>query len=248
MNLATIRALRGQFGGAWRAFGEALDSHLRRGSGASFFQVATFMVAVETFARGDSTAAIERLRAAQERFPLSGIEPLDRPYVTLANSYASAGDAETAKALLEEYLVAVPDERLRDEDQIMGARAAIAAAEGRFEEAIELTRRADVGPCSTCAFIPLALSFDRAGVQDSAISYYEAYLDTPVLYRVYFDATLRANALERLAQLHDQAGDLERAQQYYAEFVELWAGADPDVQPRVQAAQQRLEEIFAERG
>jgi tetratricopeptide (TPR) repeat protein len=248
MNLGTIRALRGEFGEAWRAYGEALDAHLRRGSGAGFFQIATFMAGIELFARRDSAAAIERLQTARERFPLSSIEPLDRPYIALANSYASAGDAATAKALLEEYLATVPDETLRDEDQIMGTRAAIATAEGRFEEAIDLTRRADVGSCANCAFFPLALGFDRAGVQDSAISYYEAYLETPVLFRVYPDAMLRALTLERLAELFDEKGDLESAARYYDEFVDLWIDAEPDVQPRVQAAQQRLQEIVTARG
>jgi hypothetical protein len=31
-------------------------------------------------------------------------------------------------------------------------------------------------------------------------------------------------------------------------FVELWANADEELQPRVQAAQARLEEIVRERG
>jgi hypothetical protein len=30
--------------------------------------------------------------------------------------------------------------------------------------------------------------------------------------------------------------------------VDLWSGADPELQPRVQAAQARLEEIVRERG
>jgi len=248
MNLGTIRALRGQFGEAWRAYGDALDAHHRRGSGASFFQVVTFMAAIEVAARGDSAAAIERLQTAPGRFPLSSIAPPDRPYIVLANSYAGVGDAATATALLEEYLAAVPDETLRDEAQIAGTRASIALAEGRFEDAIELTRRSDVGSCSNCALFPLALSFDRAGVQDSAISNYKAYLETPVLFRVYADAVLRAVTLERLAELYDEKGDSETAARYYAEFVESWADADSDVQPRVQAAQQRLQEIFAARG
>jgi tetratricopeptide (TPR) repeat protein len=248
MNLGTIRALRGQFGEAWRAYGEALDAQLRRGSGTGFFQIATLMATIEVTARGDSAAAIERLQTAREQFPLSNIDPLDRPYIALANSYAGVGDAATATALLEEYVAAVPDETLRDEDQMTATRAAIALAEGRFEDAIELTRRSDVGLCSNCAFFPLALSFDRAGVQDSAILNYEAYLDTPVLFRVYPDAVLRAATLERLAELYDEKGNLENAARYYAEFVELWLDADSDVQPRVQAAQQRLQEIFAARG
>ena len=52
----------------------------------------------------------------------------------------------------------------------------------------------------------------------------------------------------RLGQLYDEAADLENAARYYAMFVELWSDADPVLQPRVQAAQRRLDEIFAERG
>ena len=51
-----------------------------------------------------------------------------------------------------------------------------------------------------------------------------------------------------LGQLHDEQGDLETAAVHYARFVELWAEADPELQPRVRAAQARLEEIVRERG
>jgi hypothetical protein len=53
---------------------------------------------------------------------------------------------------------------------------------------------------------------------------------------------------ERLAQLYDEAGDVENAALYYARFVELWAGADAELQPRVEAARARLAEIIRERG
>ena len=36
--------------------------------------------------------------------------------------------------------------------------------------------------------------------------------------------------------------------EHLARFVELWKEADPELQPRVEAAQRRLNEIFAERG
>ena len=58
------------------------------------------------------------------------------------------------------------------------------------------------------------------------------------------DRELRA----RLKELAEERGDWEKAAEYYARFVELWVDADPELQPRVQAAQQRLEEILAERG
>jgi hypothetical protein len=49
-------------------------------------------------------------------------------------------------------------------------------------------------------------------------------------------------------QLQDSIGDLENAAKHYSMFVELWAEADEDLQPRVQAARRRLEEILAELG
>ncbi len=53
---------------------------------------------------------------------------------------------------------------------------------------------------------------------------------------------------ESLGQMYDEEGDTEQAAIYYAHFVELWQDADPDLQPRVRAAQDRLETIVRERG
>ena len=51
-----------------------------------------------------------------------------------------------------------------------------------------------------------------------------------------------------LGQAYEQLGDLEKAAEYYTQFVELWKDADPELQPRVQSARQRLDEILAEEG
>jgi hypothetical protein len=48
--------------------------------------------------------------------------------------------------------------------------------------------------------------------------------------------------------IHDEAGDREKAVEYCARYVELWADADPELKPRVEAAQRRIDEIFAETG
>ncbi len=125
----------------------------------------------------------------------------------------------------------------------------IALAEGRHEDAIREFRRADVGYCLICAPIALGHAFDAAGQADSAIVYYEKYLTTPWFYwTLWFDATDLGTTYERLGQLYDEQGDAGRAAGYYARFVELWAEADPVLQPRVQAARQRLEQIVSERG
>ncbi len=53
---------------------------------------------------------------------------------------------------------------------------------------------------------------------------------------------------ESLGRLYDEKGDLENAALHYAQFVELWEDADPELQPRVVAARARLEDIVRERG
>ena len=65
---------------------------------------------------------------------------------------------------------------------------------------------------------------------------------------MFFDRHLLGPSLERLAELYDERGNLDDAALYYARFVELWAEADEELQPRVRAAQVRLEVILRERG
>jgi hypothetical protein len=70
----------------------------------------------------------------------------------------------------------------------------------------------------------------------------------PWNYRIWFDGAALAPTHERLGQLYDERGDQENAALHYARFVELWEEADPELQPRVRAAQARLEAIVRERG
>jgi tetratricopeptide (TPR) repeat protein len=51
-----------------------------------------------------------------------------------------------------------------------------------------------------------------------------------------------------LARAYEALGDTEKAIAAYAEFIEAWEYADPELQPQVQAARARLEEIVRERG
>jgi tetratricopeptide (TPR) repeat protein len=136
-----------------------------------------------------------------------------------------------------------PEGRWADDQAAVDGMAAIHA--GRFDEAIDHymeLRRLEPG-CNTCGFYEIALAHDLAGRADSAITWYLRDLETPRL-----NAPDRPLLFERLAQLYDELGDLENAALYYARFVELWADADAELQPRVETARARLEEIIRERG
>ena len=199
--------------------------------------------------RRDTAAARSRLAAALQAHPLSEISALERPYFQLAAVYALVGDPGRARELWDEYQAVVPPEvRGDDELQRHAVPGIIAYAEGRYDEAVDQLRRADVGQCLTCTLYGLGQAYEGAGQPDSALTTYERYLDATSIAQPFTDPGNLAAILERLGEMYDERGDWEKAAEYYARFVELWQEADPELQPRVEAAQRRLDEIFAQRG
>ncbi|MEE9582831.1 MAG: tetratricopeptide repeat protein, partial [Acidimicrobiia bacterium] len=153
------------------------------------------------------------------------------------------------ESLIAEFESETPAEYRQDlDDRYLAWEGVLLAREGRYDEAIATLRRRENRGCTLCRYSPLAQVYDQAGARDSAIAHYERYVNAFESHRACWDASRLGPALERLAVLYDEAGDLENAALYYARFVELWNEADPELQPRVEAAQQRLNEIFAERG
>ena len=130
--------------------------------------------------------------------------------------------------------------------------AQVAVAEGRYADALALLREIDSfdRQCQlrSCTRREVAGAFDLAQQPDSAIAHYERWLTETTLFQLNQDAMVLHRVYERLGQLYDEQGDLENAAKYYAMFVELWADADADLQPRVRAAQARLQEIVEARG
>jgi len=206
---------------------------------------------LDLYARGDPAAAVERLRETRARVPLERVTPYERPYWALATIDAAAGRSADARRALEAldtevWPLAKGDPGVRW--QYHWARGAVAAAAGDHRKAIEEYRAIDEGYCPPCRNLALARGFDAAGEPDSARVYFDRYADLTDGGRIWADQHFLGASLERLAGLYDDAGDLDRAAKYYARFVELWSDADDELQPRVRAAQARLEEILRARG
>jgi tetratricopeptide (TPR) repeat protein len=258
IDLASVAAVRGQVDAALAHLGDAAATNEERDAPRESLKSLSWAALLEARTLGDADAARARLTDALAQIPLSGLDPLDRPYSILAEALASAGDLAGAKALLDEMEAELPSDLLQGGEYVhfklaLGhpdrARAEIAVAEGRYDEAIGAIRRSDVGTCQLCALPGLARAYDAAGQADSALAVYRRYLDTPEAFRLASgDAIHRGIALERLGQLYDEAGDEDQAAKYYAEFATLWKGADPVLQPRVRAATARIEEIEADAG
>jgi len=122
------------------------------------------------------------------------------------------------------------------------------AYEGRLDDAITEFRQFDEGnECSTCAYPWLARAFDQKGRADSARVYFERFVETPSS-NVWYDAAHLGYSYLRLGQLFEERGEPEKTASYLRRFAELWADADPDLQPRVEAARQAIERLQKEPG
>ena len=93
--------------------------------------------------------------------------------------------------------------------------------------------------------INLARAFDLAGQRDSAIVYFQRFVDTPHSF-LFEDQDWLAGSYKRLGELYEAAGDLPKAVTNLEKFVELWKDADPELQPKVRDARERLTRVRAE--
>lgn len=199
--------------------------------------------------RGDPEKWVRALDELVARIPpdVSFVDDEPANALNIARLYALLGAPERASVLLGEFDAATVDGFLGELAQYRDLVVSeIAVAEGRYDDAIRALRAAHVGHILDRPIDGLARAYDRAGMADSAIATAERFLATTywqttwtLLYPIWY---------ERLGELYDARGDLENAARYYAMFIEAWSEADPDLQPRVSAARQRLEEILAERG
>ncbi|HVS17773.1 MAG TPA: tetratricopeptide repeat protein, partial [Planctomycetota bacterium] len=167
----------------------------------------------------DTARAVRRMNATLARTDVRRLPQLQRPYAGLASFFAEAGDVARAREFLAIDIAEWTDEaelRIR-EPGFNALRGVIARAEGRHDEALRLLWRADTtydgpnGSCGVCVLDDIADTWDRMGVADSAIHYYETFFSTPFTGRMGLDAGQRAVRLRRLGELHEQKGDPAKA-------------------------------------
>jgi tetratricopeptide (TPR) repeat protein len=197
----------------------------------------------------DTTEALSALELAIEDESIEQTPVLNRPWIRLARIAAGAGDADLARELVAKRDAEMSPRYLEIERRYEHDVAAwIALAEGDPDRALSELRQQPLDACPRCRAQGLARLFEAAGQVDSAIAMYQEYIETPSNFSLGFDALFLAVTHESLGQLYDEQGDRENAALHYAQFVELWEDADPVLQPRVEAARTRMQEIVRERG
>ncbi len=247
--LALLSAVRGRLSEAERLSRDDWREHPARESPEEYLRGAFRLAERDLIVRENAPRALLGIQAALEEVPLNSLDPLDRPYLRLAALYAQAGRTDLAQAMLSEF-ESVVEPRFRGpmRSRYGRAKGEIALAEGRHADAIEAFRGSDIGQCLTCAFPGLIRTYEAAGEPDSVIALSERYLAANHVGRLsQVDHAFLGPALERLGHLYDERENWEKAAESYGRFVELWADAEPELQPRVRAARERLDEISAER-
>jgi tetratricopeptide (TPR) repeat protein/tRNA A-37 threonylcarbamoyl transferase component Bud32 len=242
--MATLDAMRGRMDSAEGRWQRALELTAERGLLGQYLLRASRRAVTETLVWDDVSRGLRVLEDAVSRFSLEDLSPLDRPYGQLAMAYAAANDPERARLLLEEYEATPEADHSRlTELWAFGARGVEALVEGRPDEALANFRRFDEGnSCGTCAYPWLARAFEAAGQADSARAYFERFVDLPSA-NVWYDAGHLAHAYLRLGQICEEQGDPEQATSYLTAVLDLWADADPELEPRVEAARRALERL-----
>ena len=203
---------------------------------------------IRAFFLGDAEGAREQVRRALAKIPMESLPPSERRWQDLIWIAEASGDAAAARSALQSFERDLPQMGMEQAAGALAeARAVALMTAGRPADAIPLFREADrtFYSCNRCTMINLARAFDLAGQRDSAIVYFQRFVDTPHTF-MFEDQDFLAGSHKRLGELYEAAGDLPKAAANLERFIELWKDADPELQPKVRDARERLTRIRAE--
>jgi serine/threonine-protein kinase len=206
-----------------------------------------------SLAAGVPERALPFLEESRSRLTLGTLSEEHSLLGQVACGYALAGDFQSAQELLADMDSLIEGEHFHSTGIGEQVLAVIELREGRWENAVELLRRARTAEFGLHRWeIRLLLADAQAaqGQLDEAIAQYDTLTGTNRLHfeDVPVSFPLRPLAHERLGSLHLQVGDTVSAARHLAEFIELWKDADPELQPRVEAARRRLGQLAGEAG
>jgi tetratricopeptide (TPR) repeat protein len=243
--LANMARLRGELAEYERYRRDAMAANGRRGLPAQYVLDAISLGATDAWFHGPSDRAERIVEDALDRYPLESMEPLDRPYMNLAFFYAVSGNTERARVPLAEFEAEIDPVLRADQEPSRHLQLSlIALAEGHTAQAIEEARIAleSTSPLSELpALFRIGWAYDNAGEADSAVAYYEQWLGTPHYGQIR--SLELPKVCERLGDLYEQRSDTAKAIYHYSKFVDLWKDADPELQPRVEAARRAIEAL-----
>jgi hypothetical protein len=249
--LTNLSLLRGRMGDLLRYASQAQRLQQTLGQGSNAIGDSLQLAFLDLVILDDTAKAVRRMDATLAKHDLRAMPVEQRPYGGLAAFYASAGQLRKAQTLLAQRDADMTDSVMRRvrQPERHAMLAYIARAERRYQDAIRELWRSDTtydgpdGTCGVCILDDVASTWNDAGVTDSAIYYYEKFLNTPFFGRQGLDAVPKPLILKRLGELYESKGDVANAARYYRDFIKLWEKADPPLQEKVADAKYRLSRL-----
>jgi tetratricopeptide (TPR) repeat protein/predicted Ser/Thr protein kinase len=242
-------AIRGRLADAKAAASRGAEISLeQRGDTSGYYSGVGLAAWIELSLSDRRDRALQMVDAAVSRYPWENLDPRDRPYSSLAQFYAIAGDVDRAKRLLSEYEAAVPEPLRRSDFVLHAARGAVAEAEGRLDDAAAHYRAwYDAGgECASCGLSERARVYDAMGQRDSALALYGRAAEIRGAGWAFDQMPYYGPNLKRLGELAEERGDTAKAVEYYDRLIDLWRDADPELQPIVDEVRSRLADLAGE--
>jgi tetratricopeptide (TPR) repeat protein len=208
-------------------------------------------VAIAALVLEDQSRARALLDRAVRRVPIDSIPPRERNYSYYLAIAGFAGDTARARAWhADAQRAAVELGSVDVRPQLSINEASLAIAEGRYADALAKVDEADRANFARTDIIASTrfLAFNRLEQLDSAIAAGESFLAGTLVSRTGQDALVRAGILQRLGEMYEQKGNVDKALGHYTAFVDLWKNADPELQPRVRDVRGRIERLQRRRG
>jgi tetratricopeptide (TPR) repeat protein len=261
--LADLALLRGHAADYERYIKMASAAQAARHSPVPWPQDSILFAYRDVWMSATPARGLARLDAALARQPLDTSIAASSHFLA-AIAYAMGGRTDRARQVLARYeaggALDTVKRRLDDPDRHL-ALGEIALTEKRWRDAIAEFRRSDStslglpsSVCRMCVYAQLGRAFDRAGLADSAIVFYELYQNTTYFMRGDAtrtgdgrgDAYWSAVIARRLGALYEAKGNRVKAADNYSRFIGLWSTADAEFQPLVAEARASIGRLKVE--
>jgi tetratricopeptide (TPR) repeat protein len=242
---ANVFRIRGQLARADRE--ELAEAQLNREGGRTSLALTPLVEVAQSniVFRGRSQDGVRSLDSLLARLPELK-NPVDRPYLPIANAYVRAGEVAKAERVVAEYEREVPEDLKAADFLRIYLHAMLALAKGQYTQALTGFREfREKNGGEVNGLFEIGQAFDGLQQSDSALTSYEAYATHPDIGpagRQYF----LPGALRRLGELYEVKSDKDKALLYYGKFTALWKDADADLMPQVQEVKKRMAALVAE--
>jgi tetratricopeptide (TPR) repeat protein len=250
-DLAELVLLKGHIGEALRMLGEVNQRLAERGQRVEVLQGGIDSALATALVKEQPATGRALLHEVLRRLPPDSFAMAERPYESVLWAATFSGDvalAQQARGDFQRVLVAHGKTVDRPATESL-SDGLVSLAAGRFEEVLTKINEADRlnHPCTECVAALRFIAQDKLNRPDSAIATGEAFLKVRRAGPSFSsnEALFRPAVLQRLGELYEAKGQSDKALTRYQAFVDLWHGADPDLQPRVRDVRSRIARLQA---